>query len=116
MRYARSLANREAPEVLGKAKKKQVYTTSADVYSFAMVLFEMSTGQEPFPEITDLFELIKEVCEKHFRPKVPKTVPSPIVSLMKSCWSHDYKKRPTFPKIIEMLRSAQAKVEKKMKK
>lgn len=31
----------------------------ADVYSFSMLMYEMVTGTEPFPEILDIFELKK---------------------------------------------------------
>eukprot|EP01121_Diplochlamys_sp_Union-15-3_P009974 TRINITY_DN2752_c0_g1_i2.p1 TRINITY_DN2752_c0_g1~~TRINITY_DN2752_c0_g1_i2.p1 ORF type:complete len:144 (+),score=13.34 TRINITY_DN2752_c0_g1_i2:121-552(+) len=94
----------EAPEVLVRSKSfKSKYSKEADVYSFAMVLYEMCTGSEPFPEITDIFELKKQVVDRHKRPKLPKTIPSELALLIKHCWYKTSTKRPSFVEIHEKL-------------
>jgi len=86
----------EAPEVLVKHKGKCNYTKSADVYSFAMVLYEMLSGREPWADIHDIFELKKLVYDKQKRPKIPKTIPSALKILIKQCWHKDPNRRPSF--------------------
>jgi hypothetical protein len=36
----------------------------------------MVTGEEPFPEINDMAELKKVVCEQKLRPKLPPKAPN----------------------------------------
>ena len=56
-----------APEVLEGVK----YTEKADVYSFAMVMYECLTGKEPFADVQSL-SLAGKVIEG-LRPDVPQS-------------------------------------------
>jgi len=89
----------EAPETLESGN----YTTSADVYSFGIVLWEMLTAQEPYSDIRTIFELKKQICDKKRRPDIPATCPPWLRELMKACWNPTPKKRPTFDQIVERL-------------
>jgi len=92
----------EAPECLSSS----LYTKSADVYSYGVVLGEMVTGEEPFPEIREMCELKKAVCDQKQRPKLPAKAancPEFLSSIIKACWAHEPKKRPTFEQIVEKL-------------
>ena len=104
-----SFPHSQAPEVLVAKKGKNKYTAAADVYGFGMVLFEMVAGHEPFPEIQDMFELKKTVVDKHKRPKVPKSTPSGLASLMKACWHKDPPKRPSFAEVLQAIEKIQDK-------
>jgi len=92
----------EAPEVL-YSKKGRVYDKPADVYSYAMTLFEMISGEDPFKEIHDIFELKKAVVDKGKRPKLPKNIPKKLKSLIEKCWSKEIETRLPFHKIITTL-------------
>lgn len=46
-------------------KGKRSYSRMADVYSFGMLMYEMVTGEDPFPEIRDIFELKKVATSNH---------------------------------------------------
>lgn len=96
----------EAPECLESGN----YTTNADVYSFAIVLWEMLTAQEPYNDIRTIFELKKQICDKKRRPDIPSSCPSWLRELMKACWHPIPKKRPTFEQIVERLAGCKASV------
>lgn len=77
------------------------YTEKADVYSFAMCVYEMVTQQQPFHEISS-FQIPVHVT-KGGRPTIPKEAPKQWVKLMKECWHAKPDRRPSFVKIISML-------------
>lgn len=93
----------EAPEVLVAKKGIRHYTNAADVYSFAMTLYEMITGHDPFVDVHDIFELKKLVVDKHKRPKIPKSTPSKLGKLITECWDKNPEKRPSFEEIKAMV-------------
>jgi len=100
----------EAPEVLVSKKGRRNYTTSADVYSYGMVLFEMISGDDPFREIHDIFELKKTVVNKQKRPKIPKGTNKDLSNLTKSCWKHEADKRPSFTEVKTELQAINQKL------
>jgi serine/threonine protein kinase len=90
-----------APEVFGV--DNMAYTNSADVYSFAMVFFEVLTGEIPFADIqwTDIYQNIK-IGE---RPILPSKAdfPSYLSAFIERCWATRAEDRPKFPEICQML-------------
>jgi len=87
-----------APEVL----REQNYTLNADVYSFAICLWEMSTRQEPF---ADLYapQVVLAVAVEGKRLDIPEGVPPSITEIIKECWQEDPNKRPTFANLVDRL-------------
>ena len=89
-----------APEVLEGSQ----YSTSADVYSFAVLLLELYTAAEPYA--TDAFpapwHIARFVTQGHRLP-VPATVPPPIAALIEHGWRQHPAERPTFDDIAEAL-------------
>ncbi len=75
----------------------------ADVYSFALVCYEILTGKEPFEgeRMTDLYQ---RITHERARPKLPEICPRRLVSLIRRCWDHDPLSRPDFPAICKELR------------
>mmetsp|Transcript_25684 Transcript_25684/g.44151 ORF Transcript_25684/g.44151 Transcript_25684/m.44151 type:complete len:202 (+) Transcript_25684:2-607(+) len=84
-----------APEVhTGK------YNEKADVYSYAMVLFEIICYEVPFQELGPS-EVTNAVCSGA-RPSldaVPPDCPDKLMELMISCWTQDPRSRPSFTQI-----------------
>ena len=81
----------------------QKYTNAADVYSFAMTMFEILTGVDPF----DSFEPM-EVQSRlltGWRPTLPSKDQCPLhlTAYIQRCWSTNPKERPLFPDICKML-------------
>jgi len=85
-----------APEVL----KKEEYDESADMYSFAIVLWELLTQKDPFPEVDSWANLIEVVVTQEQRPEIPKECPTRLRKLITACWAQDPASRPTFEQII----------------
>lgn len=76
-----------------------------DVFSFAMVLFEMITGRPPFPQLRDLQVFL--TLAKGERPEIPSTVPVQLANIIRSCWSQDPLQRPLPREALEALVKAQ---------
>jgi serine/threonine protein kinase len=89
-----------APEIMGD----RPYTTSADVYSFGIVLWEIYTRQVPFSSLVhaSVFRLRREV-QNGVRPPVPEACPAPLASLIRECWAPVPHDRPNFDSIVTRL-------------
>lgn len=89
-----------APEVLSS----QRYDEKADVYSFAIILWEMLTGEVPYRGLRDI-QVAMTVINQNNRPKIPKNCPPNLSKFIRLCWSTDPDKRPEFKKIVKVLES-----------
>eukprot|EP00467_Chlorarachnion_reptans_P008208 CAMPEP_0114496040 /NCGR_PEP_ID=MMETSP0109-20121206/5553_1 /TAXON_ID=29199 /ORGANISM="Chlorarachnion reptans, Strain CCCM449" /LENGTH=458 /DNA_ID=CAMNT_0001673277 /DNA_START=491 /DNA_END=1867 /DNA_ORIENTATION=+ len=94
--------NWTAPELL---KRKHVYpTTAADVYSLAMVIYEIYARKVPY---TDFAERCANDCKLSntnledaiisglFRPQIPETMPEDLAEVVSQGWSSDPRNRPS---------------------
>ncbi|RIB10154.1 kinase-like domain-containing protein [Gigaspora rosea] len=79
-----------APEVL----LGQKFTTAADIYSFGIIMSEMSTGQRPFDGYQFNEELAVKICIG-IRPEFAPGTPECYVKLAKQCMDSDPQKRPS---------------------
>ena len=86
-----------APEVIRGGN----YTEKCDVFSYAMILFEMSTGIRPLANLS-VSEILNYYADDNFRPNFPDEpeVPQPLRNLIERCWDNDPSKRPSFKKIF----------------
>jgi len=80
------------------------YDEKADVYSFAMVIFECICQELPFEELepSDVIERTSDGARPDLD-AVPPTTPVALVEMMKQSWSHDSKARPSFESICRTL-------------
>jgi serine/threonine protein kinase len=93
-----------APEVFDQEDNKDTkYTKAADVYSFAMVFFEVLTGKTPFSDVrrTDLYKKVF----RGKRPALPSKAYCPVYlsAFIGRCWATKAEERPEFPTICQML-------------
>jgi len=90
-----------APEIL---ESEGGYSMGADVYSFAILMWEVYTCKEPFSDMD--FHKPWQIADhviKGGRMEIPEGCPEPYASLIKRCWAHDTKERPTFQDIVMVL-------------
>ncbi|XP_031575271.1 atrial natriuretic peptide receptor 1-like isoform X2 [Actinia tenebrosa] len=98
-----------APEILRLANRPARGTQKGDVYSFAIILSEFHTREEPFSaNYMDPKEIVRRVQNAEFPPFRP-TVPVLIAGveelreLMKQCWQEDPDLRPDFNEIRKIM-------------
>ena len=89
-----------APELMTSNQ----YNNKVDVYSMAILLYEMSEGKRAFKgfKINDIFSY---VVNFDFRPKFTESTPMPLRLLIKRCWDSDPNVRPPFEEIFAELAS-----------
>ncbi|PKB98321.1 kinase-like protein [Rhizophagus irregularis] len=83
-----------APEIF----KGSEFSKEADIYSFGMIMWELTTGCKPFNNVEHDHHLIYKILDGE-RPKITEDTPECYANLMKSCWDADPKKRPSIKDI-----------------
>ncbi|XP_019053787.1 PREDICTED: serine/threonine-protein kinase STY46-like [Nelumbo nucifera] len=91
-----------APEVINH----QPYDQKADVFSFAIVLWELTTGKVPYDTMTPLQAALG--VRQGLRPALPEKTHPKLLDLMQRCWEAVPSKRPSFSEIaVELEEFAQ---------
>lgn len=83
-----------------------VSTEKSDVYSFAIVVWVILTGKEPYSNARSE-DHISQCVRNGNRPAeslIPEGTPVEIVDLMKRCWDPDPQNRPSFKEAYEFFR------------
>ncbi|KAK3164807.1 hypothetical protein QOZ80_1AG0025050 [Eleusine coracana subsp. coracana] len=94
-----------APEVLDQDGAAGVKCTEkADVYSFAMICFELLTGKVPFEDKHLQGDKTSRNIRAGERPLFPCNAPNHLVALTKRCWHADPAQRPFFASVCRVLR------------
>ena len=88
-----------APEIWSKYE----YTKACDVYSFALILYELMTNDKPFENL-NIFTLSLNVS-KGIRPQFKKNIPESYKNLIERCWAQEQDKRPSFDNILNELKT-----------
>ena len=89
-----------APEIL---KSSPFYDEKVDVYSFAILLWEMLTQRQPYKDMTQ-DQMVLAIIEHGLRPEIkPEYGPPKLIELITKCWSEKPSDRPSFPQITNTL-------------
>ena len=87
-----------APEVLdGKP-----YTFASDVYSFGIIMVEVSTGKPPYGNVPHDGKLALAICNG-LRPRVAKGTPQFYIDLVNQCLDANPEKRPSSDTLWKMI-------------
>lgn len=91
-----------APEVLGGEK----YDDKADVYSLAIMVWELFSGAVPFAELgLSSMQIGMQVCNKQKRPEParPESMSEAISELVHKAWAHSPDERPPAAQVAHEL-------------
>jgi serine/threonine protein kinase len=90
-----------APEVL----RGKPYTKAADVYSFGIILWELTSCQVPYSNVLvqDPISLIVEITEGKRRPEIVEDTPPAFSKLIQDCWNPDPMLRPTMEEVYKKI-------------
>jgi hypothetical protein len=89
-----------APEILEGGD----FSWSVDVFAYGMTVFTIVTGQRPFADKRNGFQIGTTIMSAK-RPPLPTGLPQGCCNLITSCWEQDPDARPKFPEILRLLRS-----------
>lgn len=99
-----------SPEALSGEDIPREVGPKLDVYSFAIVLFEIWTRAQPWMELqcadAEFHNSLSELLKKGTRPQIPQgceAAPAGYRELMESCWAGDPASRPSFDEILETI-------------
>lgn len=90
-----------APEVLTH-RPEDIDRRAGDMYSFAIILWEVSTSKIPFDGLSPMCAGIK-IGKENARPLIPTFVNHHLQRIIDICWNADPNKRPRFEKIKPIL-------------
>ena len=93
-----------APEIL----KAAAYNSKVDVYSFAIVMWELLELGHPFKEYEDKYASLPrldffDAIIKGLRPSFPPDCPEDYIKLVTACWATEPEDRPSFDRIADFL-------------
>ncbi|MED6152547.1 putative serine/threonine-protein kinase sis8 [Stylosanthes scabra] len=91
-----------APEVL----RNEPSNEKCDVYSFGVILWELSTLQQPWGGMNPM-QVVGAVGFQHRRLDIPDDMDPAVADIIKQCWQTDPKLRPTFAEIMAALKPLQ---------
>ena len=87
-----------APEVF----RHESYNERVDVYSFAMILYNILNGKPPWPTINGL-KAVQKASREGERPVLQRNWDLRLCNLLKQCWDEAPSNRPSFQVILEIL-------------
>ena len=81
------------------------YDLRADVYSFAVLAYEVLSKRRAYSERYMTMEQVAAAATRDpaFRPRIPRTWPAPLAELLGACWHAEPAKRPPFWEVVGKL-------------
>jgi serine/threonine protein kinase len=79
------------------------YSLESDVFSFALILYELVVGKPPFLKSLKQQSVTKLLILDNARPDIPDFVLPEVGKLICDCWATDPDDRPSFNQILQRL-------------
>jgi serine/threonine protein kinase len=89
-----------APELFESGAE---YTPKADIYSYGIILWELSSRQKPFDKASEA-QIIGAVTSGQ-RLDIPEDCPHSMAKLMGRCWAQEPKQRPKIEEVVDELKA-----------
>ncbi|KAK0417250.1 hypothetical protein QR680_012904 [Steinernema hermaphroditum] len=88
-----------SPEIINQHEK---ITTASDVWSFAVVLWELTSREIPYKGLSEfkIYTIISTLSE---RLVIPDYCPKELANLLRSCWRAEPEERPTMREVVTEL-------------
>jgi len=90
----------KAPEQFSR-----VFTAASEVYSFAIVLWELLDGGRPWQGFDDAAVMMAVIMQRERPPFAPSLADSVLRQLAVECWAHEPADRPTFAAVDARLQA-----------
>jgi integrin-linked kinase len=90
-----------SPEALQK-KHTDINVKAADMWSFALLLWELATRQVPFADLSPM-EIGMKIALEALRVTIPPGISPHMARLIKICMNEEPGKRPSFDQVIPIL-------------
>src|SRR5947199_7807944 len=91
------------PYIAPEGISRKEYTFKSDIYSIAMLMWEISSGQPPFSIYEHDLDFAMNIING-MRPKIVPGTPLEYKSLMEQCWDADPLKRPDIYSLANKIR------------
>lgn len=88
-----------APEVFTTKN----YSEKCDVFSWAIILWEVFTRQVPYQNIENNCAIMWAICTKGMRPPMIRDCPQIFRKLLTDCWQNDASKRPSMDNVVQIM-------------
>ncbi|KAF7638530.1 hypothetical protein Mgra_00001904 [Meloidogyne graminicola] len=88
-----------SPEIISQ---REGITTATDVWSFAVVLWELFSRQVPYNGLTE-FKIYSIISQHGVRLCIPDNCPKPLADLLERCWKQSPKDRPEMRYVLTLL-------------
>ncbi|XP_076009320.1 serine/threonine-protein kinase TNNI3K [Genypterus blacodes] len=96
-----------APEVFTQCTR---YSVKADMFSYALCLWELLTGEIPFAHLKPA-AAAADMAYHHIRPPIGYSIPKPISALLMRGWNSCPEDRPEFSEVVTNLEECLVNVE-----
>mmetsp|Transcript_17739 Transcript_17739/g.44683 ORF Transcript_17739/g.44683 Transcript_17739/m.44683 type:complete len:584 (-) Transcript_17739:108-1859(-) len=103
-----------APEVLSNLLgRKMPYDQRVDVYSYAILLWEIFHCKVPYGETgMDQMAIANAVFSKGIRPPMSRSCPPEVAKLITACWESDPNRRPSFKDVVARMNQIESTIPK----
>jgi len=99
-----------APELIPHEEVKRNHTYASDIYAFALVCYELFSGQVPFEDVQ--LKDLQLLLERGERPSLPaddddlsrrRGLSTEMEAIIRDCWAQEQMKRPSADEVVERL-------------